>query len=401
MSIQASASTDRSALIESAPRLRKDELETWLRSYGTNSTSYVLLEGAKRYFTSARVGGFIGYQMKAGVLVIGGDPVCAVADAPALLADFLAASDGRAVCAYQVTPEFLDAFREAGFGDVQIGNEAIFNLEQFTLAGGQMELVRAATNKARREGIRITEHHPFAYGSGVLNAELRAVSDEWLRNKNNREMGFLLGGLGLECLSAKRYFIARSEGASGRLEGASGRLEGFIICEPIYGRRGYYLDVTRRRRDAVRGTMELLTTEVFRILHAEGYAIASMGLAPLANMDDPDLKNHPRLTSLMRYAYEHIENTYDFKHLYRYKAKYHPHAWERRYLCFLGRRLSPRVLFATLQVRAAFSLREFFRQRQSGAETQTAPAGFSRKVESWKHAASFVIGLCSALLFSS
>ena len=129
--------------------------------------------------------------------------------------------------------------------------------------------------------------------------------------------------------------------------------------------------------------------------------MASMGLAPLANIDDPDLKRHPRLTRLMRYAYEHVETTYDFKHLYRYKAKYHPHVWERRYLCFLGRRLSPRVLFATLQVRAAFSLRELLRQQQLGAETQDGHAGFSRKVESWKHAASFVVGLCSALLSSS
>jgi phosphatidylglycerol lysyltransferase len=366
----------------------------WVRTHGTNCTSYVLLEGAKRYFTSARVDGFIAYQISAGVAVIGGDPVCAVSDAPTLLADFVAALDGRAVCAYQVTLEFLEAFRRAGFSDVQIGNEAVFDLERFTLAGGQMELVRAATNKARREGVRIIEHQPFAPGAGALNAELRAVSEEWLRNKNNREMGFLLGGLELECVTAKRYFVARSDGGNGRVEG-------FIVCEPIYGRRGYYLDVTRRRMDAVRGTMELLTTEIFRTLHDEGYAIASMGLAPLANLDDPDLKRHPRLTRLMRYAYDHVENTYDFKQLYRYKAKYHPHAWERRYLCFLGHRLSPRVLFATMQVRSAFSLRELFRREQSQAEVQDADAGFLRKVESWKHAATFVIGVCYALLFSA
>jgi hypothetical protein len=129
--------------------------------------------------------------------------------------------------------------------------------------------------------------------------------------------------------------------------------------------------------------------------------LTGMGLAPLANMDDPDLKRHPRLTRLMRYAYEHVEETYDFKHLYRYKAKYHPHAWERRYLCFLGRRLSPRILFATLQVRDAFSIRELLSQQQFGVETKNARLGFSRKVESWKHGASFVIGVCSALLFSS
>jgi phosphatidylglycerol lysyltransferase len=257
-----------------------------------------------------------------------------------------------------------------------------------------MELVRAATNKARREGVRITEHFPFSSGADALNAELRAVSDEWLRNKNNRELGFLLGGLGLEGPTAKRYFIARSGGGNGRIEG-------FIVCEPIYGRRGYYLDVTRRRLDAVRGTMELLTAEIFHSLKAERYEIASMGLAPLANLDDPDLKRHPRLTRLMRLVYEHIENTYDFKHLYRYKAKYHPQAWERRYLCFHSARLTARMLYATLQVRAALSIRELFHRQQFGANNQKSNGSSSKKVESWKHAASFVIGVCSALLLSS
>ena len=394
MSIEAAVLTNRLAQPLAVPPARADQLERWVRVCGTNSTSYVLLEGAKEYFTSALVSGFIAYQIRNGVVVIGGDPVCALADAPILLKDFLAASAGRPVCAYHVTPEFLEAFRQAGFGDLQIGNEAVFKLEQFTLAGGPMELVRAATNKARREGVRIVEHHPFATDAAALNAELRAVSDEWLKNKNNRELGFLLGGLGLERQTAKRYFIARSESGNGRVEG-------FIVCEPIYGRRGYYLDVTRRRQDAVRGTMELLTTEIFRILRAEGYAMASMGLAPLANMDDPDLALHPRLTRLMRYLYDKVEKPYDFKHLYRYKAKYHPHAWERRYLCFLGRRLSPRMLFATLQVRAALSLGELLGQQQSAAEGRSAHSGFSRKVESWKNAVSFIAGVCSILLFSA
>lgn len=394
MSVQAPISTEHSVRLVLTSQPPTSELEICVRSYGANSTSYVLLEGPKRYFRSARVSGFIAYQISAGVVVVGGDPVCAVADAPLLLADFLKAMAGRAVCAYQITPEFLGAFRHAGFGDVQIGTEAIFDLERFTLAGGEMELVRAATNKARREGVRIAEHQPFAPSAGALNAELRAVSNEWLSNKNNREMGFLLGGLGLERRTAKRYFIARSQSGNGRVEG-------FIVCEPIYGRHGYYLDVTRRRLDAVRGTMELLTAEIFRTLHAEGYAIASMGLAPLANMDDPDLKRHPRLTRLMRYAYEHVENTYDFKHLYRYKAKYHPHAWERRYVCFHGRRLSPQMLYAMLQVREAFSIREIFRPRAADAENKRASPSFFRKVESWKHAASFVIGMCYALFISS
>jgi lysylphosphatidylglycerol synthetase-like protein (DUF2156 family) len=47
--------------------------------------------------------------------------------------------------------------------------------------------------------------------------------------------------------------------------------------------------------------------------------------------DNPDLSKHPRLTNLMRFVYQRVNNNYDFKLLYRYKAKYHPDAWEPRY----------------------------------------------------------------------
>ena len=370
------------------PAPARAQLESWVDRYGINSTSYVLLEGPKQYFTSPQVDGFLAYQVRAGVAVIGGDPVCSCGQAPELIRDFVDAMTGCPIGAYQVSPHMRDAFQEVGFNDIQIGKEAIFDLNRFSLAGGLMELVRAATNKARREGVVVSEHRPFALGASPVNHELRAISAEWLRSKGEHEFGFLLGSLALEQRSAKRYFIARSGGGAGRIEG-------FIVCEPIYGRNGYYLDVTRRRVDAVRGTMELLTTEILRLLCAEGYEMASMGLAPLALLDDPDLSGHPHLTSLMRFVYQRVNNNYDFKLLYRYKAKYHPHVWEPRYFCFNQKRLTLRMLYAVIQVRNAITLGSIFRKRPKKVK------GFQERVKSWKHAASFIIGLCSALVSSS
>ena len=363
-------------------------LESWITRYGCNCTSYVLLEGTKRYFTSPRVDGFLAYQMSAGVCVIGGDPVCSPEEASVLIADFVQAMNSRPIGAYQVTPVMVEAFCKAGFSHIQLGKEAVFDLSRFTLAGGQMELVRAATNKARREGVVVTEHNPFAVGAAEINDELREISDQWLRIKGERELGFLLSSLTLDQNCAKRYFIARS----GK---GQGRIEGFIVCEPIYARHGYYLDLTRRRVDAVRGVMELLTCEIFRLLLEEGYEMASMGLAPLALLDDPDLNQHPTLTRLMRFAYQQVTNKYDFKLLYRYKAKYHPHSWERRYFCFNQKRLSPRMLYAVLGVRNATTIRGLLKHKHAEI------GSFREKVRSWKHAASFIIGLFSALLSSS
>jgi len=365
-----------------AMQVSQAKLDSWVRRYGASSNSYVLLEGPKSYFTSPGVDGFLAYQLSAGVALIAGDPVCAPQQARRLVHDFTRAIK-RPVGAYQVSPSMLDAFRHEGFADVQIGKEAIFDLDRFTLAGGQMELVRAATNKARRDGVVVSEHHPFASGAEVINKELRDISAEWLKGKGNHELGFVLGSLGLDHPSAKRYFIARSENGTGRIEG-------FIVCEPIYGRSGYYLDVTRRRPDAVRGTMELLTAQILRLLREEGYHMASMGLAPLALLDDADLENHPVLARLMRFVYERVNVNYDFKLLYRYKAKYHPHTWEPRYFCFNQRRLSLNMIYAVIQVRDALTLEVLLGRR-----------GFQDKIKTWKHAASFIVGFCWALLSSS
>ena len=358
------------------------KLDSWVRRYGANSNSYVLLEGSKSYFTSPGVDGFLAYQVSGGIALIAGDPVCAPQQARGLIRNFASAMM-RPVGAYQVSPAMLEAFRAEGFADVQIGKEAIFDLRRFTLAGGKMELVRAATNKARREGVVVSEHHPFTQGAESINKQLREISDAWLSVKGNHELGFVLGSLGLERPSAKRYFIARSGNGTGRIEG-------FVVCEPIYRGSGYYLDVTRRRFDAIRGTMELLSTEILRLLGAEGFEMASMGLAPLALLDDPDLLDHPVLARLMRFVFDNVNIGYDFKLLYRYKAKYHPHTWEPRYFCFNQRRLSLGMLYAMIQVRNAITLEMLLGRR-----------GFQEKFKTWKHAASFIVGFCWAWLSSS
>jgi lysylphosphatidylglycerol synthetase-like protein (DUF2156 family) len=118
--------------------------------------------------------------------------------------------------------------------------------------------------------------------------------------------------------------------------------------------------------------------------------MASMGLAPLALLDDPDLENHPVLTRVMRFVYERVSLNYDFKLLYRYKAKYHPHTWEPRYFCFNQRRLSLSVLYAVIQVRNAITLEMLLGRRD-----------FHDRIKQWKHAASFIVGFFWALLSSS
>src|ERR1700752_5187005 len=103
-------------------QIPRAKLNLWVRRYGTSSNSYVLLEGPKSYFTSPGVDGFLAYQVSAGIALIAGDPVCAPPQARKLIHDFTIAMM-RPVGAYQVSPAMLDAFRDEGFADVQIGKE--------------------------------------------------------------------------------------------------------------------------------------------------------------------------------------------------------------------------------------------------------------------------------------
>ncbi|MEJ7708376.1 MAG: phosphatidylglycerol lysyltransferase domain-containing protein [Pyrinomonadaceae bacterium] len=178
----------------------------------------------------------------------------------------------------------------------------------------------------------------------------------------------------------------------------------FIVCEPIYGRNGYHLSITRQRADAEPGTTELLTTETFGRLAAEGCTVASLGVAPLAKLDDPDLARHPRLARLMRFTYERTEGADDFKSIFRDKAQYRPHAWEPHYLCFRPR-MSPRMLRATWQVRAATTTGEMLRAavgRAVGEHSRFKEMSLKQKFQvtsaSCRHAASFVAGCCAAVL---
>lgn len=301
--------------------------EELLRRFGAHSASWVLLEGSKCYLTRRNVDGFVAWETRAGCPVIAGDPVCSPDDAATLISAVRRRSVPRPVFAYAATPAMRPAWARAGFGAVPIGAEPTFDPRRFSLAGGARATVRAAVNHATKAGLTVVEHHPRMPGAEARNAELEGISALWLAGKGRDELGFLLGQPQLNVPTAKRYFVARGA-----------RVEGFLVCEPVWARHGWYLDVTRRRPDAPRGTMELLVTGTLRILGAEGVPFASMGLAPLARLDaaDAPASDSPRLSALLADAYDRLTTPYDFRDLARYKAKFAPDDWEHRLLCYSG-----------------------------------------------------------------
>jgi phosphatidylglycerol lysyltransferase len=306
----------------------KADLLAALDRFGLHTASYVLLEGAKRYLTQPGIEGFVAWETRLGIPIVAGDPVSAPEAAASLLRGVRRQHWPRPVFAYAVSARMLPAFHEAGFRAVPVGAEPVFNPSLFSLAGGTRATLRAAVNHASKASLHAIEHHPSGPGAEPVNEELEAISSEWLEGKGAGELSFLLGAPQLSAPGRKRCFVARSER----------RVEGFLVCEPIPAGNGWYLDVTRRRSDATRGTMELLTTTALRTFGAEGGTRASMGLAPLAHLElgEAIACDSSRLLALFRTAFEVLVSPYDFANLARYKAKYAPDSLEPAFFCFAG-----------------------------------------------------------------
>lgn len=302
-------------------------LEEALDRFGFHSACYVLLEGDKQYLSGGD-GGFVAWESRLGCPVVAGDPVCETPDAVVLLTQLRRRFRPRPVFAYAVSARMVEAFRRSGFHCVPVGAEPIFDASSFTLAGGARATLRAAVNHATKAGVQVSEHFPRNPGAAALNGELEDLSAEWLAAHGNGELSFLLGRPRLGERTRKRYFVARS----------TQRAEGFLVCEPIPASGGWYIDVTRRRGDAVRGTMELLTTTALKALGSQGVRRVSLGLAPLARLDlgAAIADDSPRLRQRFERVFNEVTTPYGFASLARYKAKYAPDSWEPAFFCMSG-----------------------------------------------------------------
>ncbi len=92
------------------------------------------------------------------------------------------------------------------------------------------------------------------------------------------------------------------------------------------------MDLTRRRLDSPRGTMDLLLWKAFRHLSQEGFRRVYMGMVPRALWEHPqDLRS-----MAMKTAFRHFGLLYPMETERFFKNKFGP-TWEPRYSLFYPR----------------------------------------------------------------
>lgn len=333
----------------------KEKARQFLKKYGQNPIDYVDMENDKKYFFGSESQGFIAYIVVGGVAVCSGDPVCSEDDIIMLISEFITfcKQNELAICFCQVMPYTLKYFKEMKFGTAKYGEEAMFDLETYTIKGSKAAKIRQSLNHAVKMGISVFEYKPKAIRNSSIEEQIMSVSNEWLEMKKSSELSFMLGSVSLENPMDRRYFVAVDK---------ENNVQGFIVFVPFLGGKGYYADVTRRRIDAPPGVMESITINAFDAMKKEGVKYGSLGLAPLYNVENNnETKN--KVDNLLNYVYEHMNGFYGFKTLYQYKKKYAPTDWNPRYLVYYPNVFTPKIAYSIVAAQNSRGVKDYLLNR--------------------------------------
>ncbi|MEU2423000.1 phosphatidylglycerol lysyltransferase domain-containing protein [Streptomyces sp. NPDC007851] len=317
----------------------EDRLRALLDKQGArDSLGYFALRRDKAAIFSPTGKAAVTYRVVGGVSLASGDPIGDPEAWPGAIDAWLTEARRHAW-----TPAVMGASEEAGtvyarhgLDALELGDEAIVDIADFTLEGRAMRVVRQAHNRVRRAGytVRIRRHEDIPADELAL---LIDRADHWRDGATERGFSMALGRLGdpadgrcvmLECRDANDTPRA-------------------LLSFVPWGEHGLSLDLMRRDRDSENGLMEFMVVELllraaelkvdrvslnfamFRSVFERG---SRLGAGPVLRLW------HATLTFFSRW--------WQIESLYRANAKYRP-IWEPRYLLFARSSDIPRIGLAS------------------------------------------------------
>lgn len=274
--------------------------------------------GDKAFIVASAGDAFLMYRVRGRSFIVMGDPVGPEERWSGLVWQLREAADrqGGRVAFYECGPRFLPYAVDLGLAIMKLGEEASVALANFSLEGKARANLRHAVNRMEREGatFRLIEGDELER----MLPELRAVSDEWLVDKGQREKQFSLG----------RFAPAYLRGGPIGIVEQAGRVVAFANLWTLPTRRELSFDLMRQRVDAPSGTMDFLFVSMMRWGKEQGYDRISLGVAPLSGIESRRLA--PLWARIAGAVFQHGERLYGYRGLRQYKEKFRPE-WRSSY----------------------------------------------------------------------
>lgn len=292
----------------------------------------------KSYFFSANRQSFLGYRVAGHYALVLGDPVGPEGELSSTVGEFrqFCQRHGWRVGFHQVSGENLAVYEALGFHRLKVGDDAIVDLDKFSLTGSAMKEFRNTVNRLDRLGYRV--ERVDAPLSDALLSDLKRISDHWLEIPGHRERQFTLGRFERWYVQANPVYVAFD---------SADKAVAFLNLVPSYDPTLATVDLMRRTPEQVNGLMDYLFAKVFLDLKTRGIHQFSLGMAPLSDRQDGLATS--RDEKAVYWAMKRMPFLFRADSLRRFKAKY-ADSWKPRYAVYESRLDLPRLALALRRI---------------------------------------------------
>ncbi|MBL0848399.1 bifunctional lysylphosphatidylglycerol flippase/synthetase MprF [Mammaliicoccus fleurettii] len=282
--------------------------------------SHLAFTGDKSFFVNKDEDVFIMYRYTMNAVIVLGDPIGNKDKFNETLNDFYDQMYflGYDIIFYQVQSKLLSLYHDYGNVFFKLGEEALIDLNGFSLSGKKKRGMRATYNKLESESYQF-EIINTPYSEEDIKM-LQTISDSWLGEK--KEMNFSVGAFNLDYLNKAPIAVIRN---------VSNEIVGFCTLMYTNYNQSVSIDLIRWNKDIDISMMDALYIHMLLWAKEEGYKQFNMGMATLSNVG---LNKHAYLREkFAAKVFENMNSLYSFQGLRNYKQKYAPD-WEPRYLVY-------------------------------------------------------------------
>lgn len=340
-----------------AARLTEDD-EARLRALldrhgGRDSLGHFALRRDKAVVFSPSGKAAVTYRVVHGVMLASGDPIGDVEAWPGAIERFMDEAKS-----HSWTPAVMGCSetgaevwtRETGLDALELGDEAVVDVADFSLAGRPMRNVRQMVKRIERAGYETRVRRVRDLGEGELERVRRAAED-WRGTDTERGFSMALGRIGDtadgDCLIATAHKAEEP--------GPYGDLKAVLHFVP-WGPDGASLDLMRRDRSADPGMNELLIVASLQAAPRFGIQRISLNFAMFrsALARGEKIGAGPVLRA-WRGLLVFLSRWFQIESLYKFNAKFRPR-WEPRFVVYAASRDLPRIGLAALQAEGFVNL---------------------------------------------
>ena len=323
---------------------QESEVRELLAKHGRrDSLGYFALRRDKSVLFSPSGKACIAYRVVAGVMLASGDPVGDPEAWPGAIKSFCDRADKYAwIPAVMGCSELGGEIwcREGGMDALELGDEAVVEVADFTLEGRAMRNVRQMVNKIERKGYvcetRRLREIPVAEVSAI-----RRLATDGRSTETERGFSMALGRFGDASDGDCVVVTARKDG----------EIRAVLNFVP-WGKDGLSLDLMRRDRTADPGLNELMIVAALREAGRLSVTRISLNFAVFRSaLERGERIGAGPVLRRWRGLLVFLSRWFQIESLYRFNVKFRP-IWEPRFVAFRQTRDLPRIALAALEAEA-------------------------------------------------